>query len=46
MKQVDILASWRPEEIFFRRQLKQSIRISLIDLNPTIDQEYMHGVLY
>ena len=40
MKQVDILASWRPEEIFFRRQLKQSIRISLIDLNPTIDQEY------
>ena len=30
MKEVDILASWRPEEIFFRKQLHDAFKISLI----------------
>lgn len=40
MTQVDILASWRPEEVFFKKQLKHSIKISLTDLGPTINQGY------
>lgn len=40
MKQVDILASWRPEELIFRRNLVQSKRISLGDLGPTVNECY------
>jgi len=40
MKQVDILASWRPEELFFKKNLRQSIRISLGDLGPTASECY------
>ena len=37
MKWVDILASWRPEEIFFKRVLRNSKKISLADLSPSVD---------
>lgn len=40
MRQVDILASWRPEEIFFKKYLRQSQRISLVDLWPDIHKSY------
>lgn len=34
IQQLDILASWRPEEIFFKKQLGNVFRISLGDLCP------------
>lgn len=40
MGQVDILASWRPEELFFKKSLKRSTRISLGDLGPTVSEGY------
>lgn len=40
MMQVDVLASWRPEEIFFRRALAGSRRISINDLDPTVGKGY------
>lgn len=40
MKQVDILASWRPEELFFKKKLNGSKKISLIDLWPDINRNY------
>lgn len=40
MRQVDVLASWRPEEIFFKRALAGSRRISLNGLDPSINKGY------
>jgi len=35
MSQLDVLASWRPEELFFKKELDGVYRISLGDLQPT-----------
>ena len=40
MGQVDVLASWRPEEVFFRRALAGSRRISINDFDPTVGKGY------
>ena len=45
MKEVDILASWRPEEIFFRKQLHDAFKISLADLWPSTDRDYWSKTL-
>ncbi len=34
MADVDILASWRPEEIFFKKRMPDVYRIGLMDLQP------------
>lgn len=34
MKQVDLLASWRPEEIFFKRKLRQCKRVDFDTIFP------------
>lgn len=34
MKEVDILATWQPKEIFFTDYLKPKVRISLPSLEP------------
>lgn len=34
MQQLDILGSWRPEELLFRKQLKKCQRVRLGDLGP------------
>lgn len=34
MKQVDLLASWRPEELFFKRQLWQCRRVDFDAISP------------
>lgn len=40
IKQIDILVSWRPEEIFFQKSLRKSFRIGLADLVPSNDQSF------
>lgn len=45
MKEVDILASWRPEEYFFRKQLHDAFKISLADLWPSTDSDYWSKTL-
>lgn len=40
MKQVDILASWRLEELFFKKELNKKIKITLGDLGPTVNSGY------
>lgn len=40
MKEVDILASWRPEELFFRKELQNVFKVSLTDLWPSTDCNY------
>lgn len=45
MKQVDILASWRPEEIFFQSKLKNSYRMSINDLQPSLNEKHWNEVL-
>ena len=37
IKEVDILGSWRPEEIFFRKRLKRSYRCSIETLTPQVN---------
>lgn len=37
MKEMDILGSWRPEEIFFRKRLKRSYRCSIETLTPQVN---------
>lgn len=37
MKEVDILGSWRPEEIFFQKRLKHSYRCSIETLTPQVN---------
>lgn len=38
MKELDVLAAWRPEELFFKRELRHCYRIRLGELGP-IDQD-------
>ncbi|MEY8687851.1 hypothetical protein AB9N12_17630 [Bacteroides sp. AN502(2024)] len=45
MKEVDILASWRPEEFFFRKRLHNAFKISLSDLWPSCDSDYWSKAL-
>lgn len=40
MKQVDILASWRLEEFFFKKELSKKTKITLGDLGPTVNSGY------
>lgn len=41
MKQVDILASWRLEELLFMPQLRRSVKIPLGELDPAIGKDYV-----
>lgn len=43
MKQVDILASWRPEELLFNTLINK-VKVSLGDLGPTINADYSWSV--
>lgn len=40
MQKLDILASWRPEEIFFRKYIKSKFRIDLSVLDPRFDKNH------
>lgn len=41
MADVDILASWRPEEIFFRKRMPEVYRIGLMDLQPHENSSFL-----
>ncbi len=45
MQQLDILGSWRPEELFFRKELKGRKRVTLGDLGPTFTKAAWSRVL-
>lgn len=45
MGEVDVLASWRIEEICFQKNLKQAKRISLSDLGPIDRPSFWSGAL-
>ena len=40
MQQTDILASWRPEELFFRKYLFKSVKVALRELDPAVGKDY------
>lgn len=39
MPEIDVLGSWRPEEIFLKKHLKQAVRIKLGDLGPILSDK-------